>query len=154
MNMTSEQQAALEKLAGRALSEDEVAAIEPLLLIRNDVAIADIISVGRTKTQDAQVGIDTILTTMKPNGGAFLDAIAELGKTNRDVYWGMDIIQRGVFNPGLAGARAFLNDLKVALPQFADDLDKIKMLADQPDPIHYNEVSNALNKAEGRETLV
>lgn len=38
--MTPAQQTALESLAGRPLSDDEIAAIDPLLPERNDVAIA------------------------------------------------------------------------------------------------------------------
>jgi hypothetical protein len=45
--MTPAQKAALEALAGRALSADQIAAINPLLPVRNDVAIAAALSVGR-----------------------------------------------------------------------------------------------------------
>ncbi len=47
--MTAEQQAALEALAGRALTEGEVAQIAPLVAARNDSAIAAVLSVGRTE---------------------------------------------------------------------------------------------------------
>lgn len=47
--MTPQQQAALEALAGRGLTPSEVAEITPLVAFRNTQAIADILSVGRTK---------------------------------------------------------------------------------------------------------
>lgn len=49
--MTPAQQAALETLAGRALTAEEVAEITPLVAFRNTQAIADILSVGRTRVQ-------------------------------------------------------------------------------------------------------
>ena len=47
--MTPQQQSALEALAGRALTSEEVAQITPLVAVGNVQAIADILSVGRTK---------------------------------------------------------------------------------------------------------
>jgi len=151
--MTPEQQIALESIVNRPLTEDEIAAIEPHLVNRNDVAIAAVLSAGRTRLMSIEVGVGTVIAVMKPNGGAFLDAVDALGQINRDVYWGMDSLRRGVFNPGLESAQGILNDLKKALPQFASELEKIKNLGRVSDPLSFNAVSAALNKAENRMTL-
>ena len=49
--MTPQQRTALEALVGRALTAEEVTEITPLVAFRNTQAIADILSVGRTRVQ-------------------------------------------------------------------------------------------------------
>ena len=48
--MDNEQIVALEAVAGRALTVDVKAALEPFILIRNDVEIARLLSAGSTQT--------------------------------------------------------------------------------------------------------
>jgi hypothetical protein len=151
--MTPAQQEALETLADRALTADEVTQIDVLLPARNDFAIAEVLSVGRKRLRSMLVGPGTVVVAMDPHGGACLDAINALGETNRDVYWGMDPIRRGDFDLGLPSAQAWLDKLAALLPDFAEPLQVLQSLGYVADPFHFNDVSRVLNVAEGRMTL-
>ena len=151
--MTPVQQAALESLVARALSADEIAAIEPLLPERNDVAIADILSTGRVKTEPMRIGIGTILATMRPNGGAFLNAMEALAATDANVKWTLKLIEQSNFDIGLAATREELNAFAAAHPELSAQIAALLAVAERPDPVHYNAVSDVLNIAEGRLTL-
>lgn len=151
--MTPEQQAALEALAGRALSASDVAQINPLLPDRHDVEIAAVLSVGRVKVQSKEIGIGTILMALAPYGGQFLDGLTELGQTDRNVYWSMELLKAGTFDIGLSGTRAQLNALVQENPALADGLSALLATAETLDPIDSRLVSDALNAAEGRMTL-
>jgi hypothetical protein len=145
--MTPAQQSALEALAGRVLTPEQIAQVDSLLPERNDVAIAAIVSIGRKRLQHMLVGPGTVVVAMDPHGGACLDAINALGETNRDVYWGMDPIRNGDFDLGLLSAQAWLDKLAQLLPDYAEPLQVLKSLGYADDPIHYDEVSDALNGA-------
>jgi len=145
--MTPAQQTALVALAGRALTSDEVAQIEPLLVARNDVAIAAVLSSGRQRLRSMLAGPGTVVVAMAPHGGACLDAIDALGETNRDVYWGMGPLHRGDFDLGGVSEQAWLDKLAALLPDFAEPLQQLKAVGYADDPIHYTAVSEALNGA-------
>jgi len=152
--MDATQIAALEAVAGRALTSTEKASIDPLVQVRNDVAIAALLSAGRTKHGPTQIGEGTVVAVLgDPRGGMFLDAVVDLGEQDRTVYWGMAPVRRGVLDLSIPAARASLAALKERLVEFADDIDKLLKCGVMPDPIHFNTVSDALNKAEGRMTL-
>ena len=151
--MTPAQQTALEGLVARALSAAEIAVIEPLLAVRNDVAIADILSMGRVRIEPMRVGIGTLLAVMAPNGGAFLDALEALAATDSNVKWTLKLIEQSNFDIGLPVTRTQLADFATAHPELAAHITALLAVAEQPAPIHYNAVSDALNVAEGRLTL-
>ncbi len=158
MSMTPEQKAALEGVVGRALTGPEIAAIEPLLEVRNDVAIAAILSVGRKRLVSKLIGVGTIIATFGScvpplSGGAFLDALVEVGVANRDAHWAMNLIERSNFDIGEPASQYQMMQMSVALPAFAPGLMALRGLAQAPNPIEYNVVSNALNVAEGRMML-
>lgn len=141
---------------GRALSSNEVAAIDPLLAIRNDVAIAAVLSEGRVRLQSKYIGAGTIIAVMRPHGlsgGAFIDQLVAMGATDRDVYWAMDLIKQGRFDIGEPAAQVQMDVLASLLPDFALGLAALKALGQVPDPVNFNHVSDALNVAEGRMTL-
>ncbi len=76
--MTPAQQAALESLAGRALTQAEVEQIDALITPqgRNDDGIAAILSVGRTKAVPTEVGNGTVLEVLGLSvGNALLDVL-------------------------------------------------------------------------------
>ena len=74
--MTPQQQSALEALAGRALTTAEVAQITPLVAAGATQAIADILSVGRTRAAPTEVGNGTILEVLGLQvGNALLDVL-------------------------------------------------------------------------------
>ena len=154
--MDSIQKAALESLVDRSLTAQEVADIDQLLPVRNDVAIAAVLSDGRTRLQSHMIGIGTILACMKAEGlagGEFLDALKALGNTNRDVYWIMTNIERGALDMGESATQESVVELKPAFASWSAGLDRLLALGRVADPIHYNAVSDALNIAEGRLTL-
>ena len=151
--MTPAQQTALENLVARALSAAEIAAIAPHLAARNDVAIAEILSTGRVRVEPMRIGIGTILATMRPNGGAFLNALEALAASDASVKWTLKLIEQSNFDIGLAATREELTTFAAAHPALAGNIAALLAVAEQPDPIHYNAVSDALNVAEGRLTL-
>lgn len=150
--MTPTQQTALEGLAGRSLTAPELAQIDVLLPIRNDVAIAEILSLGRVKSEIVIIGSGTVLNTME-RGGEFLDLLTSLGATDRNIYWSMDLIKQGRLELGGTKVKAQLQQMATLKPDFAADIAALLALCEKPDPVHFNAVSDALNIAEGRNTL-
>jgi len=151
--LTPKQTTALAGVAGRALTPAELASLEPLVAARNDVAIAEIISAGRTVPTPTQIGEGTVVAVMGERGGLFLDAVVALGQTDRAVYWGMAPVRRGVLDLSIPAARASLLALQAKLPDYASEIDKLLQVGVVANPVDYNTVSDALNKAEGRMTL-
>ena len=150
--MTPAQQGALESLAGRELTAAEVAAIEPFLVDRNDVAIAALLP-PKVTVVSTPIGIGTILATLAPNGGAFLDALESAGQSDPNVKWALKLIEQSNFDVGMASTRAQMVAFAQAAPAFADGIAVLLATAERAEPIHYNAVSDALNIAEGRMTL-
>lgn len=151
--MNQAQQSALEAVAGRALTGEEIAAIDLLLPERNDVAIAAILSTGRVKTQPTPIGIGTVLAVMAPSGGEFLNALEGMGATDANVKWALKMIEQGTFDVGHPVTRAQLEEFAVTAPEMAAAVGALLAVAEAPDPISFNTVSDALNIAEGRMTL-
>lgn len=134
---------------------EDIRAICPPELIaqRNDVAIAAALSVGRVKVQSRLIGIGTILATLGPQGGAFLDGLVKLGETDRNVYWAMELVRRGELDIGMDATRQQIGALIEQFPEMKPAVDALLSLAEVPDPVDVNAVSDALNKAEGRMTM-
>lgn len=151
--MDAAQKTALEAVAGRVLTQDDITAIDALLPDRNDVQIASILSSGRVTTQPTPIGIGTILAVMAPSGGDFLNALEQLGAADANVKWSLKMIEQATFDVGHPVTRAQLQVFAAAQPSMAGAIAALLAVADQPDPIHYNAVSDALNVAEGRLTL-
>jgi len=152
--MNASEQAALEGLIGRSLTADEVGAIGPLVLARNDVEAAALLSAGRTKHGPTQIGIGTVVAVLgDPRGGKFLDAVDVLGETDRTVYWGMDAVRRGVLDLSVPAARGSMTTLKEKIPEYVGEIDLLLQVGVVPDPISFDRVSAALNKAQGLMTL-
>lgn len=150
--MTPTQQAALESVAGQELTDDQIAAIEPYLADRNDVAIAALLP-AKVVIVSTPTGIGTILATLAPNGGAFLDALEKAGASDPNVKWALKLIEQSNFDVGMGATRAQMFAFAQAAPTFADGIAALLATADRSEPIHYNAVSDALNIAEGRLTL-
>lgn len=150
--MTPAQQTALESVAGRALTVDELTAIDPLLPDRNDVAIAALLP-PRVEIVPTPIGIGTILATLAPNGGAFLDGLEAMAATDSNVKWCLKLIEQGNLDVGMAATRAQMQQFAADAPTFAAGIAELLKTAERATPIHYNAVSDALNIAEGRLTL-
>ena len=150
--MTPAQQAALESVAGQTLTAEQIAAIEPCLADRNDVAIASLLP-PKVAIVSTPIGIGTILATLAPNGGAFLDALETAGASDPNVKWALKLIEQSNFDVGMGATRAQMVAFAQAAPTFADGIAALLATAERAEPIHYNAVSDALNIAEGRLTL-
>ena len=151
--MTPAQQSALEGLVGRKLTAIEIAAIDTQLTDRNDVAIAAILSTDRVRVVPMRIGVGTIMAKMRPNGGAFLDALEQLTTTDSNVKWTLMLIKQSNFDIGLAETREELANFAASHPELATAIAALLAVPEVTDPIHYNAVSDVLNVAEGRLTL-
>lgn len=162
--MTLAQQSALEAVLARPLKPEEVAAIDAVLPIRNDVEIAAILSVGRVTIVSHEIGERGILDVLgSEDGETFLVALegitdpAALPESLRPHY---GAIRRGVswlksdgLDVGSPTTRKLLDALAAAGILDAGAVAKVKKVAERDHPFHYNVVSDALNVAEGRLTM-
>ena len=147
--MTPKQQASLETVAGRDLTPDELAAIEPFLEDRNDVAIAALLP-ARMTLAETTVGVGTVLAKMYPAGGAFLDSLQALGATDSNVKWVLKLIESGNLDVGHPLYRGILQQFAAEVPAFAPGIETLLGVAEQTVPVSVGAVSDALNVAEGR----
>ena len=149
--MAPTQQAALEGLVNRDLSADEITAIDLLLGDRNDVAIAAILSVGRTRIESKQIGRGTILAVMAPMGGLFLGTLRDIGDTrprtidSANVAEVVGLIDRGEFDIGMEASRVQLQLFAAANADMAPGIAALLALPVVPDPLSVAAVSAILN---------
>ena len=139
--MTPDQQATLESIAGRALTEAEIALAED----RVDNRLAESLSVGRVRIAPKEIGIGTMLAALAPNGGAFMDGLIALGETDRNVYWAVDLIKQGKLDVGMAATREQVLALAAEHPELASAATSLLALAEVPDVIPAARVSEVLN---------
>lgn len=151
--MTPAQQATLEACARRPLTQADIDVLDPLLAVRNDGAIAAHLSVGRVKVVPTPIGPGTVMSLLTPNGGDFLNAIEALGAVDANAKWSMWMIKNSTFDVGHPATRAQLPAFAAAHPEMASAVAVLLAAAERDDPIHYNEVSDKLNIAEGRLTM-
>ena len=164
--MNTEQKLALQSLVGRDLTAGDEQTLDPLVAERNDVAIAALLSVGRTRiTQPRLVGEGTISAALGvPAGPVFIYILGEAAKTpivaetppeqgvaSAMVRQAHRLITDKNFDVGLPSVRAGLDAFVGKLPGFTQTAaDAIKALAVVSDPVPTEAVSRALNLAEGR----
>lgn len=151
--MTPAEKAALEELVGYELNAEQVVQIDQYIPARNDVEIAKILSQDRKQMRPRKIGIGTILAELSPTGGAFLNALQAKGALDPNVFWAMELIRQGEFDIGSPEAQVQIGLLADATPDLANQLNVLRQLGFMPDPLNFNKVSNALNKAQGLETL-
>ena len=148
--MTPDVKSALEGVAGRALTAQEEAGIDALLPARNDVAIATLLSAGRTRPFVREIGNGTILEVLGITvGNALLDELTtntthvkpllDQGRLRID----STLVQMTI--------QSFTQGSQPILTQA--QADALCALGKSADPIHFNTISDALNVAEGRMTL-
>lgn len=159
--MTEAQRAALEALIGRALTEQELAAIEPYISDpdnRNDVAIAAVLSQGRTKIVPHLMtdrGVIGALGTI--DGEAFIVALESVVATDLPEEHPLKPHQAGIKrmlawlerDPGLDIGSPRTQALLAMMGQggaLDEDLAlTVARLAERPDPLSVSAVSDALN---------
>ena len=150
--MNPAQRAALESVAGQSLTAEQLAAIDPYIAERNDVAIAALLP-PKVMIVSTPIGIGTILAVLAPNGGQFLDALETAGASDPNVKWALKLIEQSNFDVGMDATRAQMQAFAQAAPTFADGVAALLKTAERETPTHYNAVSDALNIAEGRMML-
>ena len=110
-------------------------------------AIAAALSQGRTKLQKTEFGVGTILAAFQGTGGQFLDAIEAAGATNRDLHWLMQgTILRGVLDVGNPDTRAGMEQLALAMPQFADGIAALLAMGVTDDVVTAQEVAITIER--------
>lgn len=178
--MTPEQQSALEGLVGRALTAAELVALQPLVDARNDVAIAEVLSVGRKTLffrSITTLGVRAALPIVA--GSKFLKLLRELATATAVPDWlagvltslGIPDDEHPAYLDTIASAHAGLQrdpgvdlgsdtargmlDIIAASdpPALGAAVVTLKALAERDDPFHFDQVSVVLNKAERRMTL-
>lgn len=149
--MTPQQKEALESLVGRSLTQVEIDDIDVHLPNRNDVEIANILSVGRIQVRPTEVGNGLVLATVGLQvGNVLLDVL----NTAPDFRYVKPLLEQGRLDITTPLARMALDGLVGVVEGFEQShANALKALAEYPDPIQYNEVSNKLNVAEGRVML-
>lgn len=129
---------------------DERAAADPVfaehVAERRDAQIAAALSAGRTKPVPTEIGTGTILAALGDGGGAFLDALVEVGTVNRNVYWTMDLIRQGRLRIDLPATRAGMQGLAAAVPSLAPAVQALMTIGVEPDPIPVELVTSALDR--------
>lgn len=149
--MTPAQQSALEAIAGRGLTADEMAAIEPHLASRNDGAIAALLPAA-VNVVSTPIGVGTILAVMAPRGGLFIAGLRQMGATqpptidSANVAEVVGLIERGEFDIGHPVTREQLSDFAQANPELGPAISALLAVAERTEPVSINAVSEALNR--------
>lgn len=171
--MTEAQQLALAALAGRPLTDADVAAIEPLLPERRDDLIAAVLSEGRTRLVSMEItprgsaaafpavdGLPGPLALQKALRKLTAFAAAAKQSSNEQASLLGDAIEEQLAGYRTRGLDFSVRALRDMLDMIAAaggisvaEAEGFKSLATQPHPLTTNEVSDALNRAEGRLTL-
>lgn len=115
------------------------------LAVRDCGALAAILSVGRTKLVERNIGYGTVLDTLGADAGAaFLDGLTALAANSSPVKWALKLLDRGELNIGAAATQQQLDMLAAGgvMPQAVADA--LKGLAVSPDEITATQVQTAL----------
>lgn len=157
--MTPSQQAALEALVGRALTQAEVDAITPLVAAGGTQAIADILSVGRTEVF-SRITTARGIAELMPGGPLAAEAVLLKLEGARDSMLASEDANTRVFGSLLRRQLAFLSGegldfgsaaLRAMLDQFAalsiltaGEVAGLKSIGVRPAPITHTQVGAAL----------
>ena len=105
------------------------------LALRDCGAIATILSTGRTKVVDLNIGYGTVLEVLGAEAGsAFLDGLTALAANSSPVKWALKLLDRGELNIGAAATQSQLDALVTAgvVPQAVADALKGLAIVDDP----------------------
>jgi hypothetical protein len=115
------------------------------LAARDCGELARILSIGRTKLVEYNIGYGTVLETLgADNGAAFLDSLTALAETSSPVKWALKLLDRGELNIGASTTQAQMDALAAGgvMPQAVADA--LKALAMVPDVVTPQDVQAAL----------
>ena len=120
-------------------------------LARRDCGeLAALLSVGRTKVTDLNIGYGTVLEALGAEAGsAFLDGLTALAATSSPVKWALKLLDRGELNIGAEATRGQLDALAAGgvMPQAVADA--LKGLAMGPDIVTAEQVAEAMFNLDG-----
>lgn len=115
------------------------------LAARDCGAIAEILSAGRTKTIERNVGYGTVMEALGGEAGAaFLDALTSLAEVSSPVKWALKLLDRGELNLGSPATKAQLDMLALGGVIPIEVAQSLKALAIVPDVITAQDVQAAL----------
>lgn len=159
--MTPAQQSALEALAGRTLTAEEVAAIEPLVAAWAPQGIADILSAGRTEVRSRIISARGIAELM-PGGPLAAEVLllklegardAMLAGSDQQQVFG-SLLRRQLkrldddgLDIGSPALRQMLDQLMAAGVLTAGEVAALKDMAAHPAPVTHMQVAIALKGA-------
>jgi hypothetical protein len=107
-------------------------------------ALAEALSVGRTKVVTSPIGIGTVLAAMAPSGGDFLNALESMGAIDSNVKWALKMIEQGTFDVGHPVTRAQLQAFAVAVPTMVAGIDALLNVALVPDVVTEHDIRCAI----------
>lgn len=153
--MTPAQQSALEALAGRTLTADDITALGPMVDARRDDLIEAHLNTGRVKyveTRKVEIGVIGAYAAGPVAADALLaklEAYADAGQSlSRLVGRAMRAMQTEPgLNLGDPSTHAMLDALVASAVIAAPEAAGLKAIAHVPDPIPRDAISRALNKA-------
>jgi hypothetical protein len=111
-------------------------------------ALADALSVGRTKVVSSPIGIGTVLAAMAPYGGDFLNALEAKGATDANAKWALKMIEQATFDVGHPITRLQLEAFAAANADMADGITALLNVAIQADGITPAQVARILDGSE------
>jgi hypothetical protein len=111
-------------------------------------ALADALSVGRTKVVSTPIGIGTILAVMAPYGGDFLNGLEAKGATDANAKWALKMIEQATFDVGHPITRLQLEAFAAANADMADGITALLNVAVQADGITPAQVARILDGSE------
>ena len=115
------------------------------LAIRDCGALAEILSAGRTKLIERNVGYGTVLEVLgAESGAAFLDSLTTLAATSSPVKWALKLLDRGELNIGAAATQTQLDMLAAGGLIPAEVCAALKGLAVVADPYSVQDVINSM----------
>ena len=115
------------------------------LALRDCGTLAAILSTGRTRVIDRNIGYGTVLDTLGADAGAaFLDGLTALAATSSPVKWALKLLDRGELNIGAPATRTQLDALAAGGAMTQAVADALKALAVVPDVVSASEVQQAL----------
>jgi hypothetical protein len=115
------------------------------LAARDCGELARILSVGRTKIVEYNIGYGTVMETLgADNGAAFLDGLTAVATTSSPVKWALKLLDRGELNISADATQTQLDALAAGgvMPQAVADA--LKALAIVSDVITPEQVMDAM----------
>ena len=115
------------------------------LAARDCGALAAILSAGRTKLVERDIGYGTVLETLGAEAGAaFLDGLTAVAATSSPVKWALKLLDRGELNIGAAATQQQLDMLASVGVIPVDVAEALKNLAVVDDPYSIQDVILAM----------